>query len=130
MGRKKIFLNRIKLVQPSKIENISKKALEIEDEYKKIEELKKIPLVKNALTSVILTFYDPKNYGVFDIHVYDELFKTNSKTRPKDLFANSKHYIRVLRKLRKIANNYNIDVRTVEKALFKKNYTESNKRRS
>ncbi len=70
-----------------------------------------------ALASVILTFYDPKNYGVFDIHVWREFFGKE----PKNLFGTSSYYIKLLSELRTIGNKYNLNARTVEKAYFKKN---------
>ena len=71
-----------------------------------------------ALASVVLTFYDPKNYGVFDIHVWREFFGKE----PKDLFATNKHYLKLLTELRTIANTHNLNARIVEKAYFTKNY--------
>lgn len=71
-----------------------------------------------ALASVVLTFHDPKNYGVFDIHVWREFFGKE----PKTLFAGSSHYIKLLSELRRIANKYDLNARTVEKAYFNKNY--------
>ncbi len=87
--------------------------------------MRKIKGVKNALVSVILTFLDPENYGVFDIHAYDELYETNPKTRPKDMFTDSKYLYEFLSDLRQIAKKYGFGVRYVEKAYFKKNYDES-----
>ena len=74
-----------------------------------------------ALASVVLTFYDPKNYGVFDIHVWREFFGKE----PKNLFGTSSYYIRLLSELRTIGNKYDLNARTVEKAYFTKNYENS-----
>lgn len=71
-----------------------------------------------ALASVVSTFYDPKNYGVFDIHVWREFFGKE----PRDLFATSSYYIKLLSELRAIGNKYDLNARTVEKAYFTKNY--------
>lgn len=73
-----------------------------------------------AVASVILTFYDPKNYGVFDIHVWRELFGKE----PKYLFT-TKNCLRLFSKLRTVSEEHDIPARTIEKALFKKNYDES-----
>jgi thermostable 8-oxoguanine DNA glycosylase len=127
LGRRKIILNLIENVSDSDIRKIIKEGLTIEDEQLRIKLLMDIRGIGVALASVILTFYDPKDYGVFDIHVYDELFGTSVKTRPKDMFTNLIHYVKLLEKLRKIANRHQLDVRVVEKALFKKNYDESKK---
>jgi hypothetical protein len=74
-----------------------------------------------ALASVVLTFYDPKNYGVFDIHVWREFFGKE----PKNLFGTSSYYIKLLAELRTIGNKYDLNARTVEKAHFTKNYENS-----
>jgi hypothetical protein len=74
-----------------------------------------------ALSSVVLTFYDPKNYGVFDIHVWREFFGKE----PKGLFSTSEYYIKLLSELRTIGNKYDLNARTVEKAYFTKNYENS-----
>lgn len=124
-GRKKRFLNLINSLDESDIKEISRDAINSVDEWARIEKLRKLKGVKNALASVILTFLDSENYGVFDIHAYDELFETNKKTRPKDLFINSKYLHEFLRGLRQIAKKYGFSVRYVEKAYFKKNYDES-----
>jgi hypothetical protein len=70
---------------------------------------------------VVLTFYDPKNYGVFDIHVWREFFGKE----PKGLFSTSNYYIKLLAELRTIAKKYDLNARTVEKAYFTKNYENS-----
>jgi hypothetical protein len=124
-GRKKIFLNLIKPLDGSDVQKISKDAFCSADEWTKIEKLRKIKGVKNALTSVILTFLDPENYGVFDIHAFDELYGTNPKTRPKDMFTDSKYLHEFLSDLRQIAKKNGFGVRYVEKAYFKKNYDEN-----
>lgn len=75
--------------------------------------------VGTAMASVILTFYNPRAYCVFDIHVWKELF---SKEMPPYLYI-TENYLKVLSKLRNEAKKYSLDdVRTVEKAYFKKNY--------
>jgi hypothetical protein len=65
-----------------------------------------------AVASTILTFSDPKNYGVFDFHVWQEVF--NEKLKGYTV----KNYIKLLYKLREIANKYDVEVRTVEKAFL------------
>ena len=74
-----------------------------------------------ALASTILTFLNPKDYGVFDIHVWREIFGKEST----GLFT-APNYLKALREMRRIASKNDLDVRVVEKALFKKNYDESN----
>jgi len=87
--------------------------------------LDEIPSVGPAVASVILTFYDPQNYGILDIHVWEELFDGKSKN-----FCTIPNYLYLLEKLREIAKTHNLPVRTVEKALFKKNKEKSQGRRN
>ena len=75
-----------------------------------------------AVASTILTFFDPKNYGVFDFHVWQEVF--NEKLKGYTV----KNYIKLLYKLREIANKCGVEVRTVEKAFYAKNYAKHVKR--
>ena len=75
-----------------------------------------------AVASTILTFFDPKNYGVFDIHVWREIFG-----KEKGNLFTAENYLKILSKLREIADRYNLEVRTVEKAYFKKNYDRNKK---
>ena len=77
-----------------------------------------------AVASTILTFFDPKNYGVFDFHVWQEIF--GEKLEGKYTVLN---YVKLLSKLREIAEKYDLHVRTVEKAFYKKNYDESKMRK-
>ena len=72
-----------------------------------------------AVASTILTFYNPKEYGVFDIHIWRELFGKE----PKNLFT-TENYLKLLAELRGLANKYGLDTRIVEKAFFKKNIDE------
>jgi hypothetical protein len=125
LGRRNRLLKLVKNVDDSTIKKIINTALNMDDDKSRIKKLMEISGVGVALASVVLTFHDPKKYGVFDIHVYDEVFCTDSKTRPKDLFSNLNYYIEFLRRLRGISNEYCIDVRVVEKALFKKNLDKS-----
>jgi hypothetical protein len=91
------------------------------DDSNRIESLDALHGVGPALLSVILTFYDPKNYGVFDTHVWREFFGKE----PKGYVFTTEDYLKVLTELRKIAGKYDLDVRTVEKAYFKKNIDET-----
>jgi hypothetical protein len=71
-----------------------------------------------AVASTILTFFDPKNYGVFDFHVWQEVFGG----RPKYTVV---EYVKLLSRLRQEAEMYGLNARTIEKGYFKKNYDES-----
>jgi len=92
----------------------------LEDDSYRLNSLQMLEGVGPALASTILTFYDPKKYGVFDIHIWREIFGKE----PENLFT-TENYLKLLTELRRIANSHNLDVRTVEKALFKKNIDEA-----
>ncbi len=121
LGRRKRILNLIRDIEDSEIRRLSKLSLNERDEEKRIEHLMEIKGVGISLASCILTFFDPKNYAVYDIHIWRELFGKE----PKDLFVKVENYLKLLEELREIAKENNVDVRVVEKALFKKNYDES-----
>ena len=87
----------------------------------RINRLDSLEGIGPALASVILTFYDPKNYGVHDIHVWREFFGPE----PPTIFIGSGCYLKLLGELRKEANKYSLEARVVEKAYFKKNLNES-----
>lgn len=120
-GRQLRTLNIIKKVSNSEIKIISGYAFKCNNDLIKLKLLMVLKGVKIALASTILAFFDPQNYYVFDIHVYDEMFKTNSKTRPKDLFSNPLYYLSILKKIRGLAKKYRLRARYIEKAIFKKN---------
>jgi thermostable 8-oxoguanine DNA glycosylase len=121
-GRRKRIMSLLAENTDDKIRNVSNQFFRItsnNDSYK-VHTLNKVYGVGPALASTILTFINPKDYGVFDIHVWRELFGIE----PKGFFRTA-NYLKVLVELRKIAEKHQLDVRTVEKALFKKNYSES-----
>lgn len=124
IGRRARTLNLIEETEDSEIQAIITRALDCNTDEVRLKKLMDIGGIGIALASVILTFYNPNEYCVFDIHVYDELFHTNSKTRPKDLFSNINYYLQILEKVRHLAKENGLSVREVEKALFKKNLEE------
>ena len=95
-------------------------SLSPKDDPDRMGSLCKLYGVGPALASTILTFFDPKQYGVFDKHVWRELFGKE----PKYLYK-TENVLKVLSELRRIADKYDLDVRTVEKAFFKKNFDEA-----
>ena len=107
----------------SEIEKITGDAFELEEESKKIRKLCTIKGVGISFASCILTFHNPKKYCVFNTSVYDEIFKI--ETRPNNIFSNPNHYLEMLNEIRKFADKYDLSVRDVGKALFKKNRDES-----
>jgi len=120
-GRQKRFLRMIEDLDDRLIRNVSKLAFESEDDETRIKLFCVIRGVGTALTSVILAFYDPDNYGIMDIHSWREMFGKE----PKNLFTSEKHLIRFLNKLREISVEVSLPCRDIEKALFKKNLDES-----
>jgi hypothetical protein len=90
-----------------------------EDAYR-MNSLTMLNGVSPVLASVILTFLDPKNYGVFDVHVWRALLGNE----PPNMFT-TQNYLRLLTALRKTAAKNNLDARTVEKAFFNKGVDES-----
>jgi hypothetical protein len=90
----------------------------------RVKSLDNLHGVGPALASTILTFYDPKQYGVLDIHVWREFFG-DEPANINIIFITAGYYLKLLSELRKIANKYSLDARTVEKAYFKKNLDES-----
>jgi len=116
-------INFLEQMDGSEIEKITREAFEIEEESKKIRKLCEIKGVGISLASCILTFHNPKKYCVFNTHVYDEIFKI--ETRPNNIFSTPNHYLDMLNEIRKFSEKYNLTVRDVGKALFKKNCEES-----
>jgi hypothetical protein len=76
--------------------------------------------VSPVIASIILAFFDPKQYGVFDVQVWRALLGNE----PPNLFA-PQNYLKLLAALRKTASKNNLDARAVEKAFFKKKLDES-----
>lgn len=121
IGRRKRILNLLTPVKDEFIQKVSKLAFQTEDDEVRLNLLTSIRGVGVALSSVILTFYDPKRYGVVDIHDWRELYGKE----PANMFTNHKHTLKFFTKLREIANQTGLTCRDVEKALFKKNLEES-----
>jgi hypothetical protein len=76
--------------------------------------------VTPVFVSVILMFFDPKNYGFFDVRVWKPLLGN----APSNLFT-ALNYQTLLLSLRKTAHKHNLDVRVIDKALYKKSVEES-----
>lgn len=114
-GRLKRELNLIGPVSDQKIVDTTRAAFQNKNETERIDCLKSIKGVGNAVCSVILTFFDPANYGIFDIHVYRELFGEDPK-------ASTYALIRFLEEIRRLSAETDLTCREVEKAVFQKNY--------
>lgn len=120
-GRQKRILNLLADTGDSYIQEVSGLAFKSNKDELRLKLLSSINGVGNALSSVILTFYDPKNYGILDIHVWRILFGEE----PTDLFSNHKHAINFFNKLREIASETGLIARDIEKAYFKKDLDSS-----
>jgi len=120
-GRQIRILNLLSPVEDKFVEDVSKLAFETEDDILKLKLLCSIRGVGPALSSVILTFYNPNKYGVFDIHDWRELFGKE----PADLFTNHRYILKFFAEIREISTKTGITCREIEKALFKKNLEES-----
>lgn len=124
-GRQMKVMRRAELTDDIVLRRVSKLVLNLDkkyDEYK-IDLFCVFDGIGVAVASTILAFYDPENYGVFDIHVWRELFGK----QPKNLHTTS-NCLHLINELRKIGARYTLPVRIVEKAYFKKNYAEQKNR--
>jgi len=87
------------------------------EDHNKVTGLCELKGIGVALASTILTFHNPHDYCVYDIHVMREVYGEE----PKYMFTGCKHYLRLLEYLRLKSKKLDLPVRTIEKALFKKN---------
>jgi hypothetical protein len=76
--------------------------------------------VNPVLASVILTFFDPAKYGIFDPRVWKGLLGN-----PPSGLLTSMNYCTLLMALRKTAAKHNLDVRIIDKALYRKSIEDS-----
>ena len=90
------------------------------DENFKICCLTSLEGVSPVIASVILTFFDPHMYGIFDLSVWKALLGNP----PPNLYT-PQNYIKFLAALRKTAAKHNLDARVIDKALYKKSKDES-----
>lgn len=128
LGRRKRILSFIDRNKESTIREFSKLTFRNRDDETRLRLLSSpnIKGVGNALASVILAFYNPKNYGILDIHAWRELFDKKAGEEPQDLFSNHEKAIEFFNKLRGISSKTGFSCRDIEKALFKKNLDNSN----
>lgn len=103
------------------IERLSSQIFNIpgnEDAYR-MNSLTMLNGVSPVLASIILAFFDPKQYGVFDKYVWRALLGNE----PPNLFT-IQNYLKLLTAIRKTANKNNLDARTIDKAFYKKHLDE------
>lgn len=91
-----------------------------EDNYK-ICSLTSLEGVSPVIASIILSFFNPHQYGMFDLSVWKPLLGNP----PPNLYT-AQNYIKLLAAIRKTAAKHNLDARTIDKALFKKSLDETN----
>ncbi len=106
------------------VNRLSSQALSIpscEDAYR-MNCLTLLEGVSPVLASVILAFFDPRRYGILDVLVWKRLLGNP----PPNLYQ-TQNYTKLLVALRKTAAKHNLDVRTVDKALYKKSLYEESK---
>jgi len=93
------------------------------EDHNKVTGLRELKGIGVALASTILTFHNPQDYCVYDIHIMKEVYGEE----PKYMYTSNKHYLRLLEYLRLESKKLELPVRTIEKALFKKNVDDSRK---
>jgi hypothetical protein len=76
--------------------------------------------ISPVLASIILTFFDPHNYGILDLNVWKRLLGN-----PPPNMNSPQNYIVLITAMRKTAAKHNLDARVIDKALFKKSIDES-----
>jgi hypothetical protein len=121
-GKKTKVLDAISKNDDGAVRKISSQVFNVpseEDTYR-MNSLMMINGVSPVLASIILSFFDPKRYGVFDVNVWRALLGNE----PPNLFS-TQNYLKLLAALRKTAGKQNLDARVVEKAYFKKALDES-----
>ena len=104
------------------VNRLSSQALSIpscEDAYR-MNCLTLLEGVSPVLASVILAFFDPKQYCIFDATVWKALLGN-----PPPNLLTAQNYLKLLVVIRKTAAKQNLDVRVINKALYKKNIDES-----
>jgi hypothetical protein len=120
-SKKNQVLEAVSKNEDADITRITSQVLNIqgtEDAYR-MNSLTMLNGVSPVLASVILSFFDPKQYGVFDVNVWRALLGNE----PPNLFS-TQNYLKFLLALRKTSSKHNLDARVVEKALFKKKLDE------
>ena len=76
--------------------------------------------VSPVLASIILTFFDPKQYCILDGYAWKALLGT-----PPPNMQSTQNYLVLLAVIRKTAAKQNLDVRVIDKAFYKKGHDES-----
>jgi len=76
--------------------------------------------VSPVLASIILSFFDPKNYCILDTYTW----KATLGNPPPNM-QTTQNYLTLLAVIRKTAAKQNLDVRVIDKAFYKKGIDEA-----
>jgi hypothetical protein len=76
--------------------------------------------INPVLASVILAFFDPEQYAILDAAVWKAILGN-----PPPNLLTTQNYLKLLEVIRKTAAKQNLDVRVIDKALYKKSLDES-----
>jgi hypothetical protein len=120
--KKKRVLEAVAKNDETMVARISSQVFNItatEDAYR-MNSLTMLNGISPVLASIILSFFDPKQYGVFDVHVWRGLLGNE----PPNLFT-VQNYLKLLTAIRKTANKNNLDARILEKAFYQKHLDEN-----
>jgi hypothetical protein len=111
-GRRGGNVERVNTVPDEFVRRVTEAALLIDDPKTQLKALKSIPGIGPATGTVVLTFYDPEDYGIGDRYILDEFFGEDRTIRVTD-------YPKILSELRD-RNPGDFNIRTVEKAYYQK----------
>ncbi len=102
---------------PTRVEQISSQVFNLPylDDAYRLNSLTMLEGVNPVLASVILTFFDPAQYGILDVRIWKPLLGNP----PPNLYQ-TPNYQKLLVALRKTAHKHNLTVRAIDKALYKK----------
>jgi hypothetical protein len=76
--------------------------------------------VTPVIASIILAFFDPKQYCILDAYTWKALLGN-----PPAGMQTTQNYLVLLSAIRKTAAKQKLDVRVIDKALFKKGFDEA-----
>jgi hypothetical protein len=76
--------------------------------------------VTPVIASIILTFFDPTQYCILDAYTWKALLGN-----PPPNMLSTLNYLKLLEAIRKTAAKQKLDVRVIDKALFKKGFDEA-----
>ena len=107
-----------------KVQRITGQALSIPnaDDTYRLNCLTTLEGISPVLASIILTFFDPANYGTFEPSTWKGLLGN-----PPSGLNTPQNYVRLLQAMRKTAKKHNLDARVIDKALYRKNAEEASK---